>query len=102
VVCRILQRGGFEALIANDGRHAIVLESDFEGKIDLLLSDVMMPIFPALIWRRNSNYQAPDARDSYVRVPWRRASGFELWMVFHPKAFSPLGFVKQDQRRLIR
>ncbi len=40
---RILERHGFQVLIAEHGREAIDLAHDYAGPIDLLLSDVIMP-----------------------------------------------------------
>ena len=39
----ILERGGFRVLEAENPEIALRLANDFEGRIDLLLSDVIMP-----------------------------------------------------------
>jgi signal transduction histidine kinase/CheY-like chemotaxis protein len=40
---RILSGLGYRVLIASDGQEALELEARYEGKIDLLVSDVVMP-----------------------------------------------------------
>ncbi len=40
---RILKGGGYRTLSANNGKEARRVSSDFDGRIDLLLSDIMMP-----------------------------------------------------------
>jgi two-component system, cell cycle sensor histidine kinase and response regulator CckA len=50
---RVLRRSGYQVLMANDGQHALELAAAHSGTIDLLLSDVVMPILsgPALAAR---------------------------------------------------
>ena len=43
VVCLILQRDGYQVLSAADGREALELARQYQGTIDLLLSDINMP-----------------------------------------------------------
>ena len=40
---RILASGGYQVLVAHHGRHALELAQEHRGRIDLLLSDVVMP-----------------------------------------------------------
>ncbi len=42
-VDQFLTRQGYTVLVASDGREALEVAGGFEGKIDLLLSDVVMP-----------------------------------------------------------
>ncbi len=39
----ILERGGFNVLVANSAQNAMLVETTHVGAIDLLISDVMMP-----------------------------------------------------------
>lgn len=43
VACRVLDRGGFRALPALGGSEALRVAADRDGRIDLLLTDVVMP-----------------------------------------------------------
>jgi two-component system, cell cycle sensor histidine kinase and response regulator CckA len=43
LVRTILERSGYQLLIAENGRHALELAAAHEGPIHLLLSDVLMP-----------------------------------------------------------
>ena len=43
VARRILTRNGYQVMVANGGEEAMALASSFEGHIDLLLTDVIMP-----------------------------------------------------------
>ena len=43
VVCLLLQREGYQVLSAADGKEALELAREYQGTIDLLLSDIKMP-----------------------------------------------------------
>jgi len=43
VVCLLLQREGYQVLSAADGKEALELARQYQGTIDLLLSDIKMP-----------------------------------------------------------
>ena len=43
VTREMLERNGFDVLVAADGRRALELGRDHDGAIDLLLTDVVMP-----------------------------------------------------------
>ena len=43
LMSEFLRQGGFHVLRAGDGREALELARSYQGQIDLLLSDVMMP-----------------------------------------------------------
>jgi CheY-like chemotaxis protein len=43
VVCLLLQREGYQVLSAADGKEALELARQYQGTIDLLLSDIQMP-----------------------------------------------------------
>ncbi len=43
LVCRVLEQRGYEVLAARDPAEAIVLAEDRQARIDLLLTDVVMP-----------------------------------------------------------
>ncbi len=43
LVRAILERAGYELLMAENGRHAMELAAAYDGPIHLLLSDVLMP-----------------------------------------------------------
>jgi len=43
IVCLMLQREGYQVLSAADGKEALELARQYQGTIDLLLSDINMP-----------------------------------------------------------
>ena len=43
VAAKVLQRGGYDVVKANSGVEALKLADEAEGKLDLLLTDVVMP-----------------------------------------------------------
>ncbi len=45
LLCDTLEHLGYSVLTAHDGPDALEIEEDFDGAIDLLLSDVVMPSF---------------------------------------------------------
>ncbi len=40
---QMLEQAGMEVLTAQDGNEALVVQDDYEGKIDILLTDIVMP-----------------------------------------------------------
>jgi len=43
LTCRILQKQGYRVLTAEDGRAALTIATQEEGRIDLILTDIVMP-----------------------------------------------------------
>lgn len=44
VVCHILRAAGYTILEAENGKHALDVAAAYDGKVDLLISDVIMPV----------------------------------------------------------
>ncbi len=57
-----LSRAGFRILAARDGAHALTRAAAYEGRIDLLLTDVMMPGLNGPILAREFRRTRPGAR----------------------------------------
>ena len=43
LTCRILQRLGYQVLIATNGSESLDIADKFDGRIDLLMTDVVLP-----------------------------------------------------------
>ena len=43
LICRVLDRGGYQVLSAEDGAGALQLSEHWDGRIDLVVTDVVMP-----------------------------------------------------------
>ena len=61
VAARLLRARGYEVIEAADGEEALELAEEWAGKIDLLISDVIMP-----------GLDGPDPAEEGARVPRRR------------------------------
>lgn len=44
LTCRVLEQHGYRVLEARDGADALRVAAEFEGRIDLLITDVVMPV----------------------------------------------------------
>jgi DNA-binding response OmpR family regulator len=72
LIRRTLEKSGFRVLEAEDGKHAILVSDEYDGTIDLLLTDVQMP--------RMSGWQVAE------RVRGRRAGIKVLYMSGYSEA----------------
>jgi two-component system cell cycle sensor histidine kinase/response regulator CckA len=62
LIALILEAGGYQVLPAPDGERALQIASEFEGVIDLLLSDVMMPELDGPALARQLQAARPNVR----------------------------------------
>lgn len=61
-----LREAGYHVLQARDGVHALELESTFDGTIDMLLTDVMMPRMGGLTLARSISELRPGIRVAFM------------------------------------
>jgi CheY-like chemotaxis protein len=90
-VCTLLTRHGYQVLEAQNGRHALDVAEAHEGKIHLLLSDVMMPTLNGPGLAEQLRAVRPD-----VRVIFMSAFSQELLdgCPFIEKPFRPSALLK--------
>ncbi len=93
MVCRVLERGGYSVLSAENGATALEQATQFTGPIHLVLSDVRMPVMNGPEMAERLAVVRPDARLLYMsgyvddtRIPLRAQEDANS---FIPKPFSP-------------
>ena len=92
VLQRVLERAGFSVLIAANADEALAIAARFEGTIDLLVSDVMMPATPGPELARMLCDRYPQLRVLFVSgYPGARINSESLTpsAEFLNKPFSP-------------
>ncbi len=62
----ILRSSGYRIMEADNGNAALVIENDYEGKIDLLLTDVIMPGITGAELARTLAAKRPDMKILYM------------------------------------
>jgi CheY-like chemotaxis protein len=85
IVCVLLQKEGYEVLSAADGKEALELAREYNGTIDLLLSDVKMPRMDGVSLAENMIKERPgirvllmsgqtssEIREKNIRLPFMR------------------------------
>ncbi|MBE7638376.1 PAS domain S-box protein [Sneathiella sp. P13V-1] len=90
---RALQNKGYEVLQADCGETALELLEDYEGEIDLLISDVVMPNMDGPTLVKNIKGQLPDLKvifiSGYAEDAFRKDLDFDVSEIdFLPKPFS--------------
>ena len=66
VVMLILRRVGFHVLVAENGHDALAVAQEFDGRIDLVITDVIMPQLSARDMVARLKEMRPDARVLYM------------------------------------
>jgi two-component system cell cycle sensor histidine kinase/response regulator CckA len=66
VVVTVLRRAGYRVLDAADAQHAVALAREQAGRIDLLLTDVVMPVMNGMELARQLRVQRPDLTVLYM------------------------------------
>jgi two-component system, cell cycle sensor histidine kinase and response regulator CckA len=66
LLCSVLRRAGYRVLEATDGREGLALSEQHEGRIHLLLTDVIMPRMNGSELVRALASQRPDTRVLYL------------------------------------
>src|SRR5438477_7659715 len=85
IVCLMLQREGYQVLSAADGKEALELARQYQGTIDLLLSDINMPRMDGISLAEHIIQERPgirvllmsgkvsaEIRDKNIRLPFLR------------------------------
>ncbi|WP_169568971.1 hybrid sensor histidine kinase/response regulator [Sneathiella limimaris] len=90
---RALQNKGYEVLQADCGETALELAETYEGKIDLLITDVVMPNMDGPTLVKNITKQKPDLKiifiSGYAEDAFRKDLDFDIDKIeFLPKPFS--------------
>lgn len=89
---RALQTRGYEVLQADCGEAAIALVQDFEGKIDLVVSDVVMPNMDGPTMVKELRNKLPGAKiifvSGYAEDAFEKSLDPEQQFHFLPKPFS--------------
>lgn len=62
LVVRLLRRNGFEVIAAHNGREALELAAAYDGEINLLLTDVVMPLMGGFELVEEFRRRHPDAK----------------------------------------
>ena len=66
LAARMLERSGYTVLCARDGNEALALSVATHEHIDVLLSDIVMPVMNGLEVARRLRVQRPDLRVIYM------------------------------------
>lgn len=66
VACKILQRGGYQVLRAASGPEALEVAESHEGRFDLLLTDIVMPVMNGRELGEALAARYPDVRILYM------------------------------------
>jgi DNA-binding response OmpR family regulator len=89
----ILEDLGYRVLSAEDGTRAAALSKGFEGDIDLVLSDVMLPDGDGVEWSERVSRERPKMRtllmSAYTREALRREGIFMHGAFLLQKPFTP-------------
>lgn len=90
---RALQNKGYEVLQADCGEAALELAGNFDGTIDLLITDVVMPNMDGPTLVKNITKQKPDLKvifiSGYAEDAFRKDLDFDINKIeFLPKPFS--------------
>jgi len=90
---RALQNKGYEVLQADCGETALDLALDYDGEIDLLITDVVMPNMDGPTLVKNITKEKPDLRvifiSGYAEDAFRKDLDFDINNIeFLPKPFS--------------
>ena len=102
-IIAVLQNDGFQTIEAEDGVHALELLNKLDGAVDLLVSDIKMPVMGgiALAWSVRSKFPSIPVIlvSGYADIAQTKLpnSGFEfVQLPFHP--FTLLSVVKKVMR----
>ncbi|WP_284223892.1 response regulator, partial [Brevundimonas denitrificans] len=90
---RALQNKGYEVLQADCGESALEIVKDYTGKIDLLVTDVVMPSMDGPTLVRHITKTMPDLKvifiSGYAEDAFRKDLDFDVEKIeFLPKPFS--------------
>jgi signal transduction histidine kinase/ActR/RegA family two-component response regulator len=90
---RVLQRAGYNVLVASTGEEALELAQAFGPRIDALVTDVIMPGMGGGELSRRLRKEQPDLRvlhvSGYTAGALRHHEALEPGAVFLPKPFTP-------------
>ncbi len=66
IICDVLKKRGMHVLSAENGQDALVLQKNYEGQIDVLLSDVVMPGMNGMALAREMSNARPGLQVIYM------------------------------------
>ena len=96
-VAALLHKCGYKVIVASDGKDALQKARDFDGKIDLLLSDVEMPGMTGIELAIQLNQERPETK---ILLISGLATG--LLVLNNGWSFLPKPFVSEMLRDRIR
>jgi len=98
VTCEILRNGGYQVIEANDGKMALRVFADYAGQIDLLLTDVVMPVMKGPELARRLLQVDPSLRvvlmSGYNDESMSRDDARSSWPMIR-KPFSPVSLSRE-------
>jgi len=84
-----LEENGFEVLSALDAETAIFISDKHKKKIDLLITDIILPQMTGIELSRKLNARIPDIKSLFMS-----AFAFEETNT-HEESFSPVNFIRK-------
>ncbi len=97
LMSRVLERSGYSVLVAGDGKSALELAGGYEGPIDVVITDLMLPEMTGLDLAERLVESRPEMKVLYISghgdLDVVRPGAFKPGMAFLQKPFTPSALV---------